>query len=159
MKSKQEEYLKWFILIVIIYIIVRYINKFTSGQTIFGGGTGGGLGAGVFDKPTETIKTDLQKYASIGVFPTISESTASSYADLIYSENMSLNTNEAAILDIFTKLRNEPDLLLLKEKFGTRRPQFGTSYMGLSAFLRSDLSDSWISKINTALSRRAISNI
>ena len=159
MKENQKDFLTWGLIILAVLVVLKFIKKFTSGQTIFGGGTGGGLGAGVFDLPTDTLQAELDKYKKYGWLPTISESQASSYADTIYQENMSLNTNEDAIFEVFKKLRREPDLLLLKLKFGTRRPQFGTSYMGLAAFLRADLSDSEMEEVNRILKSKALSTL
>jgi hypothetical protein len=159
MNEKQKDFLTWGLIILAFIVVFRFIKKFTSGQTIFGGGTGGGLGAGVFDLPTDTLQAELDKWKKYGYPPTITESQALSYADLIYNENMSLNTNEESIIDVFRKLRRQPDLILLKLKFGTRRPQFGTAYMGLSAFLRADLSNNEIEEINTILRKKAIPEI
>ena len=119
----------------------------------------GGRGVGVFDLPTDTLQKELDKYKKMGWNPTISESQASDMADVIYRENQSLNTNEESIYDVFRKLRREPDLILLKIKFGTRRPQFGTAYMGLSAFLRADLSNDEMSQVNKILSSKALTTL
>jgi hypothetical protein len=159
MNEKQKDFLTWGLIILAVLVVLRFIKKFTEGQTIFGGGTGGGLGAGVFDLPTDTLQAELNRYKKYGWLPTISESQASSYADLIYQENMSANTNEEAIYEVFRKLRREPDLILLKLKFGTRRPQFGTAYMGLSAFLRADLNDSEMEEVNRILRSKALSTL
>lgn len=154
---KQQEVLKWIILIAIIYIFYKLLKNFTQ---LFGGGTGGGLGSGIYDLPTDSDQKELDKYINqLNQSPTISDSMASSYADVIYQENQSFNTNEEEIYKIFERLKNNPDLLLLKIKFGTRRPQFGVGYMGLSAFLRSDLNDSEIQKINDILTTKNINTI
>lgn len=159
MNEQQKNFLTWGLIILAVLVVLRFIKKFTSGETIFGGGTGGGLGAGVFDLPTDPLQKELDRYIKMGWSPTISESEASSYADIIYQENMSANTNEETIYDVFRKLRREPDLILLKLKFGTRRPQFETAYMGLAAFLRADLNDNEIAKVNGILRSKALSTI
>lgn len=159
MNEQQKNFLTWGLIILAVLIVLRFIKKFTSGETIFGGGTGGGLGAGVFDLPTDPLQAELDRYKKNGFLPTISESQASSYADIIYQENLSFNTNEDAIYDVFRKLRREPDLILLKLKFGTRRPQFETAYMGLAAFLRADLSDSEMAEVNRILSSKGLSTL
>lgn len=159
MNEQQKKFITWGLIILAVLIVLRFIKKFTSGQTIFGGGSGGGLGAGVFDLPTDTLQNELDRYKKMGWYPTISESQALSYADTIYQENQSLNTNEDAIYDVFRKLRREPDLILLKLKFGTRRPQFGSAYMGLAAFLRADLSDSEMAEINKILRSKALTTL
>lgn len=162
-EGKQFEYFKWALLILAVYIIFKILKGFKNltetGSSIFGGGTGGGLGAGVFDLPTDPLKAELDRYKKNGFLPTISESQASSYADIIYQENQSANTNEDAIYDVFRKLRREPDLILLKMKFGTRRPQFSVGYMGLSAFLRADLNDSEMAEVNRILSSKGLSTL
>ncbi|NBW37460.1 MAG: hypothetical protein EBR30_21075 [Cytophagia bacterium] len=162
-QGKQFEYFKWALLILAVYIIFKILKGFKSltetGSSIFGGGTGGGLGAGVFDLPTDSLQKELDKYKKMGWLPTISESQASDMAEIIYRENQSMDTNENTIKDVFRKLRREPDMLLLKLKFGTRRPQFEVGYMGLSAFLRADLSNDDIAEINEILSKRALKPI
>lgn len=152
----KKDIFNWFILIIAIYLILKLLKNFTS---IFGGGTGGGLGAGVYDLPTDDLEQDLKNLQNRGINPTISDSTASSYADAIQNENMSWDTSEENIYDIFTYLNNEADLILLKIKFGLRRPAFEASYVGLSAFLRADLSSSWIKDINDNLTSKGISKI
>ena len=104
MNEQQKNFLTWGLIILAVLVVLRFIKKFTSGETIFVGGTGGGLGAGVFDLPTDPLQKELDKYIKMGWSPTISESQASSYADIIYQENMSANTNEEAIYDVFRKL-------------------------------------------------------
>jgi len=164
-EGKQFEYFKYALLIAAIYIIYRLLKGFKSigdglgsGSSIFGGGTGGGLGAGTFDLPTDTLQAELDKYKKYGWLPTISESQASEMADVIYQEDLSWNTNEEEVKNVFRKLRREPDVLLLKLKFGTRRPMWGVSYMGLSAFLRANMSNE-IAEINQILSKKGLKPI
>ena len=147
-EGKQFEYLKWVIVIAIVYLLYKVIkgfSKLTSG--------------GDFPEVTESLDSELIALKNKGINPTINESTALSYADFIYNTNMGFNTDEEGIIDVFRVLNNQADLILLKKAFGTRRPQFETSYMGLAAFLRSDLSNSEINTINEILAQKRIQSI
>jgi hypothetical protein len=111
---------------------------------------------GNYPEVTIDLENELNKLKSRGINPTISDSQASSYADYIEATNKSWNTNEDEIVNIFKVLKNNADLILLKIKFGTRRPQFETIYVGLSAFLRADLNNNYIQEINNILQSKNI---
>jgi hypothetical protein len=128
--------------VVIGYNILKDILKFFSG--------------GNYPEVTSNLESDLNQ---LNQKPTITKSQANSYADFIDAENKSWNTNEDEIVNVFKNLKNTADLYLLKQAFGTRRPQFETSFVGLNAFLRADLSDYYINKINAILTSKKIENI
>lgn len=147
---KQEELIKWVIVIAIVYLLYKVIKGFTSiGTTVFG------------ENPdlSEQINADLDLLARKGILPTISNSTAGQYADFIEDTSKSFNTNEEGIFNVFRTLNNEADLLVLQKQFGTRRPNFSQYAVGLFSFLRQDLNDSEIQTINSILSQKRLSQI
>lgn len=147
---KQEEVVKWVIVIAIVYLLYKVIKGFTSiGTTVFG------------ESPdlSEQIEADLQILARKGILPTISNSTAAQYADFIEDTSKSFNTNEEGIFNVFRTLNNESDLLVLQKQFGTRRPSFSQYAVGLFSFLRQDLSDSEIDTLNAILAQKRLPQI
>ena len=145
---KQEELVKWVIVIAIIYLLYKVIKGFTT-LTV----------GGEYPEVTEGLEGELIDLQNRGINPTISESDASSYADFIQDTSYSANTDEEGIFNIFRILNNKADLVLLKIKFGTRRLPFSVNNVGLSAFLRSDLNESEIETINSILAQKNISAI
>lgn len=145
---KQNELIKWVVTIAIIYLLYKVIKGF---KTLAVGGD--------YPEVTEDLQSELNELILRGTIPTISESQASSYADFIQETSYSANTDEAGIFDIFRILQNNADLLLLKIKFGTRRLPFSVNSVGLSTFLRSDLSNEEIQTINDILANNRIQPI
>ena len=145
---KQEEVVKWIIVIAIVYLLYKVIKGFT---TLAVGGD--------YPQVTEGLEGELIDLKNRGINPTISDSDASSYADFIHETSYSANTDENGIFNIFRILNNKADLVLLKIKFGTRRLPFSVNNVGLSAFLRSDLNESEIEIINSILAQKNISAI
>lgn len=145
---KQEEVVKWAITLIVLYLLYKLIKGFT--KLVSGGD---------FPEVTEDLESELIDLRNRGINPTISESDASSYAEFIYETNLSFNTDENEIFNIFRVLNNKADLVLLKIKFGTRRPLWGTSAVGLSAFLKTDLNESEIKTINDILAQKNIGAI
>jgi hypothetical protein len=145
---KQDELIKWVVTIAIIYLLYKVIKGF---KTLAVGGE--------YTEVTEDLQSELNKLILNGINPTITDSQASSYADFIQNTSLSANTDEKGIFDIFRVLKNNADLVLLKIKFGTRRVPFSINNVGLSAFLRSDLSNSEIQTINDILANNRIQPI
>lgn len=145
---KQEEVIKWVIVIAIVYLLYKIIKGF---RTLALGGD--------YPEVTEDLQSELNELILRGTIPTITDSQASSYADFIQETSLSANTDEAGIFDIFRVLKNNADLVLLKIKFGTRRVPFSVNNVGLSAFLRADLNSSEIQTINDILANNRIQPI
>lgn len=145
---KQEEVVKWAITLIILYLLYKLLKGFTN---LVSGGN--------YPEVTEDLEGELIDLRNRGINPTISDSEASSYAEFIHETNLSFNTDENEIFNIFRTLNNKADLVLLKIKFGTRRPQWGTSAVGLSAFLKTDLNESEIKTINDILATKNIGAI
>lgn len=145
---KQEEVIKWVIVIAIVYLLYKVIKGF---RTLALGGD--------YPEVTEDLQSELNELILRGTIPTITDSQASSYADFIQETSLSANTDEAGIFDIFRVLKNNADLVLLKIKFGTRRVPFSVNSVGLSAFLRADLNSSEMQTINDILANNRIQPI
>jgi hypothetical protein len=144
---KQEEVVKWVIVIAIIYLIYKVIKGFSNAVTTVTGSSPG---------LQETTESELEQLINIGINPTISPSTASQYADFIEDTSLSLNTDEEGIFNVFRALNNKADLLLLQIQFGKRRPNFSAYAVGLNAFLKQDLNNSEINTINEILRQKRL---
>lgn len=145
---KQEDVVKWAITLTVLYLLYKLLKGFTNL-----------LSGGDYPEVTEDLEDELINLRNRGINPTISESDASSYAEYIYETNLSFNTDENGIFNIFRILNNKADLVLLKIKFGRRRALWGTSPVGLSAFLKDDLNESEIKTINDILAQKNINPI
>lgn len=68
-----------------------------------------------------SAKGDLVKLGAQGEKPTLTDATAQSVADEIYNSGNVLWTNDNSQLeDAFSKIKNDADFDLVKEKFGTQ---------------------------------------
>jgi hypothetical protein len=105
------------------------------------------------------IKTELDKETK--KFPlTYAKSQYSTFADTIDTAGFDLGTDEDAIYSVFYKLKNNSDYLALLSAWGkpTRTVyEFGIGYsMTLPQFLRKEMSDSEVSKVNKILASKKI---
>ena len=111
-------------------------------------------------KPRTQEEKELDKdedtFIAQGQKPSFPKSQYTSFADTIQQENLSFNTDEGKIYDIFKQMKNDLDIILLIEAFGERRPQFTLNDVGLAPFLNEDLSKSEIGEINKILTAKNI---
>jgi hypothetical protein len=108
---------------------------------------------------SKEVKKELDN--SIRLKPlTFPKSQYSGFADTIQTAGFDVGTDEAAIYSVFNKLKNDSDYLALIDAWGdpTRTIyDWGMSYkMTLPQFLRWEMSDSEIKKINGILSNKKI---
>ena len=144
---KQEEVIKWVIVIAIVYLLYKVIKGFTNAVTTVTGSS---------PDLQDTTESELQETINTGTRPTISPAIASQYADFIEDTSLSFNTDEEGIFNVFRALNNKADLLLLQYQFGKRRPQFSVYAVGLNAFLKQDLSNAEINTINEILRQKRL---
>jgi hypothetical protein len=144
---KQEQVVKWVIVIAIVYLLYKVIKGFSNAVTTVTGSS---------PDLQDTTESELQETINLGTRPTISSATASQYADFIEDTSLSFNTDEQGIFNVFRALNNKADLLLLQNQFGKRRPQFSVYAVGLNAFLKQDLSNAEINTINEILRQKRL---
>ena len=106
-------------------------------------------------KPKTQEQKDLEKdqdtFVNQGQKPSFPRSQYKAFADTIQQENLSWDTDEKKIYNIFKQMKNDLDITLLVEAFGNRRPQFTLNDVALVPFLNEDLSKSEIEQINNIL--------
>ena len=106
-------------------------------------------------KPRTKEQKDLEKdqdtFVQQGQKPSFPRSQYKAFADTIQQENLSWDTDEKKIYNIFKQMKNDLDITLLVEAFGNRRPQFTLNDVALVPFLNEDLSKSEIEQINNIL--------
>jgi hypothetical protein len=97
---------------------------------------------------------DAQKAGQTASYPS---ATYSQLADKIYAAVMyTWGTDEQAIYDVFSQMKNNLDIAMLIKAFGKRRLEFSTQDAELGAHLGNDLDSSEITKINNILSSKGI---
>jgi uncharacterized membrane protein YhiD involved in acid resistance len=138
---------KGIILILIILLIVWLIYKFYS--TV-------GFKTAEERAEEQALDKDKDDLYNKGQRPTFQRTQYKQFADVIQQENMSFDTDENKIYNIFSQMKNDLDITLLVEAFGQRRPQFSFNDVGLAAFLNEDLNKSEIAKINAILAGKNI---
>jgi hypothetical protein len=112
-------------------------------------------------KPIDT-KKDAKKLEEQGQIPTYLSSNYKQFADALYaarSANATLfwgGTNEKAMYNIFSKMKNDLDIVKLIEAFGERRLSYSLQYANLGGFLADELNDDEIAIINKDLKSRKI---
>ncbi len=112
----------------------------------------------LFNKDSAESKDEKKELESSGMELTLPESTLAAMADSIYNAGFIIGgTDEDAIYSQFNKLGNDLDYITLNLKFGKRREEFswGDS-ASMATFLRGELSDSEIAKVNSILSSKGI---
>lgn len=120
-------------IVVILYFIIR-----------------SGIKKGNQDKRNNQIISDLENEIQPQRL-SYSNSEYQSMADKIYRAVKGAGTDEAAIIEVFQKMRTNSDLLKLQTVFGVRDD------MSLNEWLQDDLGDSDIDLINQTLRERNIS--
>lgn len=81
---------------------------------------------------------------------TLNESTALVLADKLYSAMKGAGTNKAAVSDVFFKIKNDSDFIMLKKAFGTRDGE------SMLQWLTGDLSRKHRDDINKLLAKRKV---
>jgi hypothetical protein len=111
-------------------------------------------------KPRTQEQKDLDKdqdtFIKQGQKPSFPRSQYKAFADTIQQENLSWDTDEKKIYNIFNQMKNDLDITLLFEAFGNRRPQFTLNEVALVPFLNEDLNKSEIGEINKILTAKNI---
>ena len=107
-------------------------------------------------KEEKELDKDEDIFISQGQKPSFPKSQYRAFADTIQQENLSFNTDEEKIYDIFKQMKNDLDIIMLIQAFGERRPQFTLNDVGLAPFLNEDLSKSEIGEINKILTAKNI---
>jgi hypothetical protein len=104
---------------------------------------------------------ELKKYTDKNK-PTLSDATILSLANKIHAAMDGYGTDEEAIIKAFRQLKNSADFASLQAAYGIQEISSGTwnpeaNFKGnLTASLSTELSDYWISKINTILKAKGI---
>lgn len=92
----------------------------------------------------------------------ITKSQAESFASTLHTAMDGYGTDEDAIISIFYKLKNNADYLALQKAYGVREISSGAwnpepNFKGtMASALRSELSNTWIKKINDLLIKKKI---
>ena len=104
------------------------------------------------------IKKDKNKFIQEGQKPSYPLTNYQSFASRIYSSGLTtFGTDEDAIYDVFKKMQNDLDVVMLIEAFGNRRLEFTIgSGENLGAFLQSELDTDEIEEINKILAGKNI---
>jgi hypothetical protein len=102
-------------------------------------------------KEQRDLETDQDTFVQQGQKPSFPRSQYKAFADTIQQENLSWDTDEKKIYNIFKQMKNDLDITLLVEAFGNRRPQFTLNDVALVPFLNEDLNKSEIEEINKIL--------
>lgn len=107
-------------------------------------------------KEEKELDKDEDIFISQGQKPSFPKSQYRAFADTIQQENLSFNTDEEKIYDIFKQMKNDLDIVMLIQAFGERRPLYTFRDVGLAPFLNEDLSKSEIGEINKILTAKNI---
>jgi hypothetical protein len=102
-------------------------------------------------KEEKELDKDEDIFISQGQKPSFPKSQYRAFADTIQQENLSFNTDEEKIYDIFKQMKNDLDIVMLIQAFGERRPYYTFRDVGLAPFLNEDLNKSEIEEINKIL--------
>lgn len=108
---------------------------------------------------SKLAEDEIVKLQKKGVSASITPAQASGLADSIYRArhgNNVLGTDEDAIYNAFSKIKNEADLYLVIKAFGNRRLSFSFQDAGLHGYLSDELDQDEISKVNRILSSKRI---
>lgn len=107
-------------------------------------------------KEEKELDKDEDTFISQGQKPSFPKSQYTAFADTIQQENLSWNTDEEKIYNIFKQMKNDLDIVMLIQAFGERRPQWTVNNVALVPFLNEDLNRSEIAEINKILSAKNI---
>lgn len=124
------------------------------------------------NQPAEAATTELQQLAAKGIYPTWNDAQYLNLSEQLVQAMNGCGTDEDAIYQVFSGLRNDADFLKLVQQFGIRyyepcswsspisylRWQFNDKAFGgnLSTWLGYDLTVGEIAHINSILSSHSI---
>jgi len=117
-----------------------------------------GYGIWYFFIRSSDVNKDLDKLKNQGMLPTINDSQAQGYADVLDSLLDTPFIQMSSVFDVFNRCANLADVLLIISKYGTHF-HFSISYVGnytLPEFIRLRLSQTNIDIINTGLAAKNI---
>lgn len=116
------------------------------------------LGAAIAKKLTlDNANKDIIDAQKAGQTASYPSATYSQLADKIYAAVMyTWGTDEQAIYDAFSQMKNNLDVAMLIKAFGKRRLEFSTQDAELGAHLGNDLDSTEIAQINSILGSKGI---
>lgn len=116
------------------------------------------LGAAIAKKLTlDNANKDIIDAQKAGQTASYPSATYSQLADKIYAAVMyTWGTDEQAIYDVFSQMKNNLDVAMLIKAFGKRRLEFSTQDAELGAHLGNDLDSTEIARINSILGSKGI---
>lgn len=141
---------KGVILIIIILLIVWIVYKFVKTT---------GFKTGEEREKEQEIKKDKDMFIDQGQKPSFPRTWYSAMADKIYSCGAGQRiggTDESCIYGVFVQLKNDLDVTLLTEAFGTRRKGFSLTDANLGGWLADELNPEELTALNGILARRKI---
>lgn len=89
-----------------------------------------------------------------GLKATFTKAKYNDFANQLENAMRGIGTNSNVVFSIFSKMKNDIDIIKLDESFGLRE-SWGSSY-NLGEWLRADLSNSEMNQLNTDLSSKGI---
>jgi hypothetical protein len=107
-------------------------------------------------KEEKELDKDEDTFVAQGQKPSFPTSQYRAFADTIQQENLSFNTDEEKIYNIFKQMKNDLDIVMLSRAFGERRPQWTVNNVGLVPFLNEDLNRYEIGEVNKILAAKNI---
>lgn len=109
---------------------------------------------------TDNAKDELNKLAKSGIKPTLTDVQIQQISSKIKSSAASQNvlgTNEQAIYNAFSLLKNDADFNKLVIEFGEERKSFSFATADLFGWIADELNESEAAKLNLILKQRGIS--
>jgi hypothetical protein len=142
---------KGIILILIVLLIVWIVYKFY--KTV-----------GFKTEGERDIQRDLDKDEDVlikaGQKPTFPRTWYRGAADKLYAcgagQTTFTGTDESCIYSVFVQLKNDMDILLLTEAFGSRRKGFSFNEANLGGWITDEMNSGERSALNNILARRQI---
>tara|TARA_R110000868_G_C10968444_1_gene769404 strand:+ start:6396 stop:6845 length:450 start_codon:yes stop_codon:yes gene_type:complete len=111
------------------------------------------------DRQADTVIDELAAAKKAGQVPTLAKSEALGFADALYhagSGESLFGTDEDAMYNVFKKVKNKADVLLIIKEFGSRRLWFSFVSSGLSGYLNDELNPSELAVLNSILRAKKI---
>lgn len=105
-------------------------------------------------------KAELQVYEEQGIMPSYTQKTYQDAAALLFKAMAGPGTDEETLYKIFTRMKNDRDIMELERAFGLRKSPWSaspfTSPTDLKDWIQSDLSSEDLQQLNAQLSRQGI---
>jgi len=108
---------------------------------------------------TENAKDELSQLAKAGIKPTLTDVQIQSISSKIKSSAAGQNafgTDEQAIYNAFSQLKNDADFNKLVIEFGEERKSLSFATTDLFGWIAHELNESELAKLNTILKQRGI---